>query len=277
MQNKTTFALAGGCVLAGIAAAVIFVNISAVAPDNAAAAIVNKQEVLASTQKTAATVLANSPRLAGTTQQPQANTTTAISAEEILQLPDANPDYATLGDRANEIAARRNGRAIDPRALQQAIAQNAAWAPLDSAPAGFPLTSEEQIDGREFIQVNPLKIESLMPGDTFEMDIAQINRSFTAVIDQVQVGDNNNVTWVGHLQNHKEESQVVLTRGDSLIVGGFTTPEGHFEMEARGEQGWIANSKTLFKTPDVLLEVAAEELAKTPATLPPTPQKENIL
>lgn len=277
MQNKTTFALASGCVLAGIAAAFILINTSTVTPDNAITAQHNQKDTQTSAPTTAAAPVVNNARLAANVQQPHADTTGAVSAEEILQLPDANPDYATLGDRANEIAARRNGQAVDPRALQQAIAQNAAWGPLDSAPAGFPLTLEEQMDGREFIQVNPLKIESLMPGDTFEMDIAQINRSFTAVIDQVQAGDNNSVTWVGHLQNHKEESQVVLTRGDSLIVGGITTPEGHFEMEARGEQGWIANSATLFKTPDVLLEVPAEELAKTPATLPPTPESKNIL
>lgn len=277
MQNKKTFALAGGCVLAGIAAAFIFINTAPIAPDNATSAQHNQNDRQTSAPTTAAAPVLNNPRPAANAQQPHADTTAAISAEEILQLPDANPDYATLGDRANEMAARRNGQTVDPRALQQAIAQNAAWGPLDETPAGFPLTAEEQMDGREFIQVNPLKIESLMPGDTFEMDIAQINRSFTAVIDQVQAGDNNNVTWVGHLQNHKEESQVVLTRGDSLLVGGITTPEGHFEMEARGEQGWIANSATLFKTPDVLLQVPAEELAKTPATLPPTTDSKNIL
>src|SRR5690606_10072724 len=152
-----------------------------------------------------------------------------------------NPDYATLGARANEIAARRNGQPVDLKALREALAQDTAWGPLDGVPPGLPLTAEEQMDGREFIRINPMKIESLVPGDSFELDIAQINRSFTAVIDEVQAGNDNNVTWVGHLKDHENESRVVFTRGDSLIVGGMTTPNGHFEMETRGEYGWIAS------------------------------------
>ncbi|MET1078594.1 MAG: hypothetical protein ABWY06_11315 [Pseudomonas sp.] len=225
-------------------------------------------------------VSANGPAVAarvGQARAAQPDHPLAVSDEQLLAMADSNPDYPTLADRLSEVSARRDGQHVDVAALYAATRKSSAWEPLDSIPEGFPLSVAEQYDGRQFIQVDPMKIESLVPGDTLDIDIGQLNQSFTAVIDNVQAQPNNNVTWTGHLKDMETPSQVVFTRGESLIVAGITTPQGHFEMEARGNKGWIVNSATLFKTPDVLIEVPREELAKTPATLPPAPVEKNLL
>jgi len=277
MESKRKIALVGSFVLLSAAASFVLLDGSLISStDNTLAQGTQEKVPSAAGDST----LTAENKLKSLNQSPIAQAVSAepnrLSTAEILQLKDTNPDYLTVGDRMSEVSARRNGDAVDVEALYAATKQANAWKPSDQVPAGFPLSLEEQLDGREFIQINPMKIESLVPGDTLDIDIAQINGSFTAVIEEVKA-QQDSVTWVGHLQNVEGESQVVFTRGDSLIIGGITTPNGHFEMEARGEHGWIANSATLFKTPDVLVEVPSEELRKTPATLSAAPDKENIL
>lgn len=188
--------------------------------------------------------------------------------EALMQTPDVNEEYPTFGHRVSEISNRRNGQPVDVVALYAASQLPSAWQTSDTLPDNFPLSEEDRIDGREFITVNPLKIESLVPGDSLDIDIAQINGHFTARIDRVQVQADNNVSWFGHLENVpglEGQTQVYLTRGDNLIVGGITTPDGHFEIEARGTQGWIASGATLFKHGDELVSVDQEALSRTPA------------
>lgn len=197
-------------------------------------------------------------------------TTSTYSPQEeaLMRAPDVNEEYPTFGHRISEISNRRNGQPVDVAALYAASQLPSAWQASDTLPDSFPLSEEDRTDGREFIAVNPLKIESLVPGDSLEIDISQINGHFIARIDRVQVQADNNVSWFGHLENVpglEGQTQVYLTRGDNLIIGGITTPDGHFEIEARGTQGWIASGATLFKHGDELVNVDQEVLSSTPA------------
>lgn len=185
-----------------------------------------------------------------------------------MRAPDVNEEYPTFGHRVSEISNRRNGQPVDVAALYAASQLPSAWQASDTLPESFPLSEEDRTDGREFIAVNPLKIESLVPGDSLDIDIAQINGHFSARIDRVQVQADNNVSWFGHLENVpglEGQTQVYLTRGDNLIVGGITTPDGHFEIEVRGTQGWIASGATLFKHGDAVVTVEQDALKNTPA------------
>ncbi len=76
------------------------------------------------------------------------------------------------------------------------------------------LSAEQKLDGREFIQINPLKIESLVQGDTLEITIQQANKTYTARIDQViSEGDGRNVTWRGYLDDVESPNSFTITRG----------------------------------------------------------------
>lgn len=199
-------------------------------------------------------------------QNPQVSSTE--TGNDLLQQPDPNPDYATFADRLNEIRNRRQGADQNAQAIYDAMQQPYAWEASDTPADHLPLTQEQAMDGREFIEVNPAKIESLLPGDTLEIQIGQINGVYTAKIDQAMVGVGDSVNWEGHLENVPGlpgKSHVFLTKSGSLIVGGITTPHGHFELEAHNGSGWIVSSKTLFKEPDQLIEVSEEELSRTPA------------
>lgn len=177
------------------------------------------------------------------------------SDEVLLEMTDGNPDYPTFADRVQEVMARRNGEMFDLRALWDASRQDEGWNALQGMPDAPELSEAERQDGREFIQVNPLKIESLVPGDRVTLPINQIGQRYAIRIDNVRVQSGNAITWMGHLEDVDQDYTVVITRGESLIMAGITTPQGHFEMQARGDQGWIASSATLFKGGDEIVAI----------------------
>lgn len=206
-----------------------------------------------------------SPLTSGGNANVPTNKTALIDDTPLFTQADPNDDYATFGDRVQEIQARRNGQPVDAKALWNAMQQKQAWQPLAGTPNAPELNDIDRNDGREFIRINPLKIESLVAGDKLDITLAQTNKNYTVNIDNVQSDGGENVTWTGHLEGLENDNQVNITRGDTLIVAGITTPEGLFEMQTRGEEGWIASSTTMFKGVDLHLEVPPDAIGSTVA------------
>lgn len=178
-------------------------------------------------------------------------TKSKMSKEEILKSQDENPDYGTFERRYSEITARRNGQQLDVEQLWLASKQPNAWKPIDSIPDSLNLTDEEKNDGREFIEFSPMKLESLVAGDTLEIDMGKANKSFKAKINDAQSEDNGkNVTWTGTSVDENFPGRLTITKGDTLIVGGISTGDGHYEIQVQGNKGWIVSSSTLFKGVD---------------------------
>lgn len=158
-----------------------------------------------------------------------------------------NPDYPQLQSRLEAMRKRRPGKSFDPEQVVKTMARTEAWTRVDTPPADLPLTPAEKYDGREFIRFNPLRIETLMPGDTLEIPIWQLGARFKMRVDYAETHANGSVTWHGHLENVNEPHRVTITVGDGLSLGGIDTPNGHYVLQANGESGWIASSETLFK------------------------------
>lgn len=211
-----------------------------------------------------ATAQKASPLTSGNANAPD-NETASIDDTSLFTQDDPNDDYATFGDRVQEIQARRHGQPVDAKALWNAMQQKQAWQPLAGTPDAPELNDIDRNDGREFIRINPLKIESLVAGDKLDITLAQTNKNYTVNIDNVQSDGGESVTWTGHLEGLESDNQVNITRGDTLIVAGITTPEGLFEMQTRGEEGWIASSTTMFKGVDLHLEVPPDAIGSTAA------------
>lgn len=187
-------------------------------------------------------------------------------AVDLLQQPDSNPDYPTFQDRVIEVSVRRNNEPVDHQALWVASQSPEAWQPLESPSQSFGLSAEDMQDGREFISIDPLKIESLVPGDTLEIPIAQLGTTLVAHIHDVRSEDNGrNVTWTGQLEGLDAPNEITLTRGGTLIMGGISTPDGIYELQAHGNEGWIASGATLFKGQDQQIIVPPELIENPPA------------
>ena len=158
-----------------------------------------------------------------------------------------NPDYPQLEMRLDAMQKRHPNRSFEPEQVVATMGQSEAWVRIDTPPENLPLTPVEKSDGREYIRFAPLRVETLMPGDTLEIPIWQLGVRYKMRVDQTETHANGSVTWHGHLEDFAEPHRVTITVGNGLSVGGIETPRGHYVLQAIGESGWIASSETLFK------------------------------
>lgn len=153
-----------------------------------------------------------------------------------------------LQARMDSIKQRRPGLDYTPEEVAAAVARDTSWNPTENTPADLPLKPEELTDGRQFIQLDTVKIETLMPGDAINVRVAENAKDYAVVIDKVEKHDYNSISWYGHIQGEDgQKYSVSFTRGETLTVGGLDTPDGHYVLQAHGNNGWIASSQLLFK------------------------------
>ncbi len=157
--------------------------------------------------------------------------------------------YARLQDRLDAMRERRPNLQFDPAAVEAAVNRQHTWENAKKLPTHLPLKPEEFTDGRQFIQLDSLKIETLMPGDSVRVSIIDSGeRDYNVIMDSIEKHDYNSISWHGHIDgNDGQTYQVSFTRGEKLTLGGLDTPEGHYVLQAHGNDGWIASSKILFK------------------------------
>ncbi len=155
---------------------------------------------------------------------------------------------APLPERLNSMSMRRDGKAFDPDQVAQALQSAQAWEQDPKAADSLALSAAERKDGREFIRLDPLKIEALMPGDEITLPIKQASPQgvLKMVVERVEQ-DKGSVTWHGTLKDYPTENQVSFTRGTDLIVGGIFTPDRNYVVQVHGNVGWVVNGFTLFK------------------------------
>jgi hypothetical protein len=183
-------------------------------------------------------------RVVASRQQP-ANLGIGLLTEE--EAFGYNPDYPEFSMRMDEVIARRDGQPVDVAAIKAALQQTSAWQDDDSVAEELDLEPEERFDGRVFIRFNPMKLESLVAGDSMEIPLTQLQRTFTFMVDSVEVHDNESVSWNGHLTELDEDNQVSFTQGNTLTYAGITTPAGLFVLQTDSGKGWIAEASSLFK------------------------------
>jgi hypothetical protein len=207
-----------------------------------------------------------SPSTARTSSRPDGNITAGVAAA--TGIPDTpagkghlsqaelqaeyervsdNPDYPQLQTRLDAMHQRHPGRSFEPEQVVATMGQAEAWVRIDTPPDDLPLTPAQKFDGREYIDFNPARVETLMAGDTLEIPIWQLGVRYRMRVDQTETHANGSVTWHGHLEDFAEPHRVTITVGKGLSVGGMDTPRGHYVLQANGKSGWIASSETLFK------------------------------
>jgi hypothetical protein len=173
------------------------------------------------------------------TQQTQS--ATVANDKKVVQM------YPRLQERLDVMSQRRPGVEFDPAAVDAAMNRETAWTSKTDLPTDLPLTPEELKDGRKFIELDSLKIETLVPGDQVTIAIEDHNKNYQMIIDVVENHDYETVSWRGHLDIGDGQSYPVsFTRGKQLTVGGISTPEGEFVLQAHGNTGWLAPSGLLF-------------------------------
>lgn len=158
------------------------------------------------------------------------------------------PTEYSLQERMTEMQQRRPNQHFNAAAVEAALQRQTAWAPAEEVPEHLPLQPEEFTDGRQFIELDSLKIETLMPGDEVKITIDETGQDYTVTMDRVEKHDYNSISWYGHIEGADGNIySVSFTRGEKLTVGGLDTPDGHYVLQAHGNKGWVASSGLLFK------------------------------
>ncbi|RYZ89548.1 MAG: hypothetical protein EOO68_25330, partial [Moraxellaceae bacterium] len=157
-------------------------------------------------------------------------------------------NYNYIQERLDVMQERRPNATYDPKEVAAAVARTDAWTSRKDTPKNLPLDKEELEDGREFINFDSLKVETLVPGETLKLAIKETGQQYDVNIDDVEVIDETRTMWRGHIEGTDGQNyQVSLTRGETLTVGGIDTPDGHYVVQANGNDGWVASSRLLFK------------------------------
>lgn len=170
-----------------------------------------------------------------------ATSSTASSSTGFTSTPE-------LVERIATMQQRRPNQEFSPTEVAAAVNRTNSWAPARNIPRELPLEQEEFSDGRQFIELDSLKIETLVPGDQVNVRVDQNGKDYKVTIDRVEKHDYNSISWYGHIQGDDgQQYNVSFTRGEKLTVGGVDTPDGHYVLQAHGNKGWIASSQLLFK------------------------------
>lgn len=179
----------------------------------------------------------------------------APTTSDNIDYPSMNPDYPTLEYRLTEMKARRDGQEFDADKVRAALMMASPWSEDASVVANLPADAVDQNDGRAFIKFEPMKIESLMPGDELVLPVPQENREFNMVVESVESHGDGVVTWRGHLKDFTEQNQVTISQARGNTQIGIFTPDAHYQVEVFDTKGWVVNSGNLFKGGDVVIHV----------------------
>ncbi|MCE3252292.1 MAG: hypothetical protein K0Q67_1302 [Cellvibrio sp.] len=154
-----------------------------------------------------------------------------------------------LQERLSAMQQRRPNQHFSAEQVIAAVKRTQTWTPAEEIPRELPLKPEEFNDGRQFIELDSLKIETLMPGDQVKVRVDKNAKDYEVIIDRIEKHDYNSISWYGHIQGDDGQTyNVSFTRGEQLTVGGLDTPDGHYVLQGHGDKGWIASSQLLFKT-----------------------------
>ena len=98
-------------------------------------------------------------------------------------------NYNYIQDRLDLMHERRPNATYDAKEVAAAVARTDAWSPRKDVPKNLPLNKEELADGREFINFDSLKIDTLVPGETLKLAIKETGQQYDVNIDDVEVID----------------------------------------------------------------------------------------
>lgn len=199
----------------------------------------NNIDSTAATQKSSPPVIDDNKKL--NNQRTAQNSSSTSSMDEQAIAPE-------LQERLAAMQQRRPNQQFSDSEVAAAVNRTTSWTPAEDIPRELPLQPEEFTDGRQFIELDSLKIETLMPGDQVKVRVDENAKDYKVIIDRVEKHDYNSISWHGHIQGDDgQKYSVSFTRGEQLTVGGIDTPDGHYVLQGHGDKGWIASSQLLFK------------------------------
>lgn len=113
---------------------------------------------------------------------------------------------------------------------------------IDEVSKDFP--PKEDIEPLTAINIPKSSIKNLKIGDIVYLPNMG-DGEFNAQITSKKIHKSGTVTVTGYLLDDGGDYSVVLTEGKNMSFGTITTPNGDFEIEARGGKGYIYSAEAI--------------------------------
>jgi hypothetical protein len=99
-----------------------------------------------------------------------------------------------------------------------------------------------------YIEFDLDSLHALKSGDNFDLAIPQTAETYTAEITNVIESGNGDKSIFGRVIGvDGQMHNTVLTVGKDAVYGQFTAPTGNYVFESKGQYGWIAAKRDLYK------------------------------
>lgn len=168
--------------------------------------------------------------------------------EERYRILSDNEIYPTLSSRLNQIIKRRPTINISPEDVLSSLEKKHAWTTKDQPGTLVQkLNNDELNDGRAFINFDPIKVETLMPGDYMDIAIESIGQTLEMKVNSVNTFKDGNIQWQGNIINSDDDGTVYITQSEHVTVASVILSQTDYTLESHGEDGWIVDSAVLFK------------------------------
>lgn len=171
----------------------------------------------------------------------------STNIEQRYQAISGNERLSRLEQRMEELHQFYPERKFSADEVVDLLAQRNAWSGASGTPENLPLTARQRDDGRTFVELNPERLQVLVPGDSIELPLEKLGMNLQVRMDSREPLPNGGFTLHGHVLGSDELMRVTISQSPGLSLVGVDTPQGHVVMQANDTHGWVASSETLFK------------------------------
>jgi hypothetical protein len=104
------------------------------------------------------------------------------------------------------------------------------------------------LQNEAYIEFDLAALKTLEAGDNFDLAIPQTAETYSAEITNVTNASNGDKSIVGQVIGANGALHTtILTVGNDAVYGQFTAPSGNYVFESKGQYGWIAAKRDLYK------------------------------
>lgn len=105
------------------------------------------------------------------------------------------------------------------------------------------------LQNEAYIEFDLAALKTLKTGDNFDLAIPQTAETYSAEITNVTHASNGDKSIIGQVIGANGAMHTtILTVGNDAVYGQFTAPSGNYVFESKGQYGWIAAKRDLYKT-----------------------------
>ncbi|WP_282131915.1 hypothetical protein [Pseudoalteromonas aliena] len=100
-----------------------------------------------------------------------------------------------------------------------------------------------------YVEFDLSSLRALKTGENFDLAIPQTTETYTAEVTNVVSAENGDKSIFGTVTGvDGQMHNTVLTVGKNAVYGQFTAPSGNYVFESKGQYGWIAAKRDLYKS-----------------------------